>query len=558
MEDPKHFSSNKIIVKDDTFIIVLELPEDDPFFDKKKKLLCDKGFDIKEQIQLQSSFSLDSVATTLRKILHIARIIHLDEVELYFGENDECSSVEYCSLRNEVEALNSIAALLDGMLSSKTHREMNVLQTLRDAVVDRIENSMEDNRVETRIDKSYSCDIEKSIAEWGQRNGVHSRLEIVYVEGAGRGAIATEDLKVGDIALEIPVSIIISEELVRHSDMYHILEKIDGISSETMLLLWSMKERHNCNSKSKIYFDTLPKEFNTGLSFGVDAIMASDGTLLFDEIMQAKEHLRVQYDELVSALCNNYPDVFPPELYTWEQFLWACELWYSNSMKIKFLDGKLRTCLIPIAGFLNHSLHPHIIHYGKVDSITNTLKFPLSRPCRVGEQCCLSYGNFSGAHLITFYGFLPQGDNRYDIIPLDIDAGEADSTEDCPMSSWATHMVRGTWLSKNHNIFCYGLPCPLLDLFRRARVPMPYTKTITQSNLEIEMEILEDLQSTFSNMMENLGDPDLVDRENTSWDVKLALDFKDLQRRIVSSILTSCDAGFKLVQNELSKCMAEE
>ena len=68
------------------------------------------------------------------------------------------------------------------------------------------------------------------------------------------------------------------------------------------------------------------------------------------------QHLRVQYDGLVPALCNNYPDVFPPELYTWEQFLWACELWYSNSMKVKFPDGKLRTCLIPIAGFLNHSV----------------------------------------------------------------------------------------------------------------------------------------------------------------------------------------------------------
>ncbi|KAE8672037.1 hypothetical protein F3Y22_tig00111873pilonHSYRG00019 [Hibiscus syriacus] len=83
--------------------------------------------------------------------------------------------------------------------------------------------------------------------------------------------------------------------------------------------------------------------------------MALDGTLLFEEIMQAK-HLRVQYDELFLALSNDHPDIFPPELYTWEQFLWACELWYSNSMKIMFADGKLRTCLIPVAGFLNHSV----------------------------------------------------------------------------------------------------------------------------------------------------------------------------------------------------------
>ena len=123
------------------------------------------------------------------------------------------------------------------------------------------------------------------------------------------------------------------------------MEKIEGISSETMLLLWSMKEKHNSNSNFKLYFDTLPAVFNTGflffinfcihvyfikflelhnclkfsgyriqvlistmhsispfhwhdshnastctgLSFGVNAIMALDGTILLEEIVQAKE-----------------------------------------------------------------------------------------------------------------------------------------------------------------------------------------------------------------------------------------------------------------------------
>lgn len=44
-----------------------------------------------------------------------------------------------------------------------------------------------------------------------------------------------------------------------------VLGKIDGMSSETMLLLWSMKEKHNCDLKFKNYFDSLPKEFNTGM-----------------------------------------------------------------------------------------------------------------------------------------------------------------------------------------------------------------------------------------------------------------------------------------------------
>jgi hypothetical protein len=34
-------------------------------------------------------------------------------------------------------------------------------------------------------------------------------------------------------------------------------------------------------------------------------------------------------------------------------------------------------------------------------------------------------------------------------------------------------------------------------------------------------------------------------RENVSWDVKLALDYKDLQRRIIGSIVTSCTSGLE-------------
>jgi len=42
------------------------------------------------------------------------------------------------------------------------------------------------------------------------------------------------------------------------------------------------------------------------------------------------------------------------------------------------------------------------------------------------------------------------------------------------------------------------------------------------------------------------------------WDVKLAEEYKNLQRRIISSILSSCYAGRKLVEDELCKVMAKD
>ncbi|GMP36511.1 hypothetical protein CsSME_00008620 [Camellia sinensis var. sinensis] len=552
MEDDELHLSNKS-AENDEYLLVLELSEDDPLFEKKKKLLEVNGFNLQGHVSLMNSSCPNWLNTTMKMLVQRARIICLDELELYFGGVDVNSSVEFDNPRIELEALHSILSLIDKTLSSGNHKITGLLQELRNASIDMIQDLGDKIRLETRIVTNYSCDKERHLLQWGESSGVQTKLEVAYVEGAGRGVVAKEDLKVGDIALEIPVSIIISEELVHESDMFPILEKIDGISSETMLLLWSMKEKHNHHSKFKFYFDALPEVFNTGLSFGVNAIMALDGTLLLEEIVQAKEHLRTQYDELFPALCNDHPDIFPVELYKWEQFLWACELWYSNGMKVMFTGGKLQTCLVPIAGFLNHSVCPHVLHFGKVDSATNSLKFPLSRPCNAGEQCYLSYGKFSSSHLVTFYGFLPQGDNPYDVIPLELDATITDCSEDnCPLSNWTNHMVRGTWLSKNHGMFHYGLPPPLLDHFRRAQSPM-FQNNIHEK-LEIELEVLEDLRSTFEDMLETLGETNLDD--STSWDVQLAMEFKDRQIMIVSSIVTSCYSGCKLVEYELSECRA--
>lgn len=91
------------------------------------------------------------------------------------------------------------------------------------------------------------------------------------------------------------------------------------------------------------------------------------------------QHLRDQFNEVFPALCNTFPDIFPQNSYTWEQYLWACELWYSNGMKIKFSDGSIRTCLIPIAGFLNHSVC--IFSRPPSLSLMSHLLFPQFTPC---------------------------------------------------------------------------------------------------------------------------------------------------------------------------------
>ncbi|KAG6517502.1 hypothetical protein ZIOFF_020894 [Zingiber officinale] len=488
------------------------LSEDDPLFAEKQRLLDVRQLQFKFVLPLHSS--IEEVLQIADKLVQTARILYMNEIELYFAGDDDIGPF---SPRNELESLNFILAHLSSLISNVKYSSIEVLHLVHNTIFAMIK-TVGDNNIDTMTAKKFGTDSEELLLKWGQDHGLKTMLSITYFEEAGRGAVALEDMSIGDIALEIPESLIISEDLVYNSDMFDVLKKLDDITPETMLLLWSMRERFNPNSKFKIYFDTLPTEFNTGLNFRVDALAALEGTLLFEELLQSKEHLRQQFDALCPQQCDNYPDIFEPKLYTWDKFLWACELWYSNSMKVVFADGKLRTCLVPVAGFLNHSLCPHILHYGRVDPVTKTLKFPISRPCEKGNQCYLSYGSLPSSHFLMFYGFVPKGDNFYDVIPLAVsqstflkravdfffsvkrfiwvlaaellanvscslgpvdhinvsslntietnfDTPDNDGHGNQPLDAANgrnTHMVRGTWLSNADKPHVYGLPPKLL------------------------------------------------------------------------------------------------
>ncbi|KAK7268123.1 hypothetical protein RIF29_20810 [Crotalaria pallida] len=223
--------ASAVMDTDEECSIVLELAKNDPFFDKKKELLQCKGFNPKEQIYFRSSSKPGWTTATVNVLLQIARIIQLNEfftlgmpsthkinselqLELYFAEDEACTSGDFYSSRNELEALNSIVLLIDISLSSCTHLHKSILQELRKIVLDLISDFGDKNSMKGIVEIDYSCSRVERLIEWGESNGVRTELKIAYVEGAGQGAIARKDLRVGDIALEIPISIIISEELV--------------------------------------------------------------------------------------------------------------------------------------------------------------------------------------------------------------------------------------------------------------------------------------------------------------------------------------------------------
>ena len=58
-------------------------------------------------------------------------------------------------------------------------------------------------------------------------------------------------------------------------------------------------------------------------------------------------------------LSNYYPTIFPEEIFTYENFLWARSLFDSRSIKLK-MGEKILPCLIPMADMLNHNPHAQV------------------------------------------------------------------------------------------------------------------------------------------------------------------------------------------------------
>lgn len=100
------------------------------------------------------------------------------QLELYFAEDEACTSVEFYSPRNELEALNSIVLLIDMLLSSCTHLHTNILHGLRQIVLDLISDLGDKNSVKGVVEKDHSCEQEECLIKWGESNGVRTQLKI--------------------------------------------------------------------------------------------------------------------------------------------------------------------------------------------------------------------------------------------------------------------------------------------------------------------------------------------------------------------------------------------
>lgn len=171
----------------------------------------------------------------------------------------------------------------------------------------------------------------------------------VGAAGGLRGATVTQAVEAGDTVLRVPGHLLIHEGVARASPLGKALAAgMTDLDADTLNVLWTIHEAHSPTSERKPFWDSLPRRLGTALSWPPPALAALAGTLAHEEALQARSHLRDAYDALFPMLSIALPSLFPADMFTWDSYLWAVEVWYSNAVQVR------PTCAV-VARFLCHT-----------------------------------------------------------------------------------------------------------------------------------------------------------------------------------------------------------
>ena len=335
--------------------------------------------------------------------------------------------------RNEAAALSLIQQRVPGQseLQSQLHEHIENLWPQfhhEDAGLD-------DREGAGRRETGETGETTTAFRRWAAEVGIKSSDLVVgtFPPLGIRGCFSERDILRGEDILSIPRRALVFDETVLETDLGKMLSVIPGLGMDNLLIVFTMIDRFDDESRWKAFWDELPEAFGTGLSFPVEVVELLQGSSAYGEIVKAQSHIRNLYEEctlVFDVLLSAYPTLLDASWFTFDRYIWAVELWYGYAFEIEFPPSTTsKTVMVPFACLVNHSPWPHCVRYGRLDVEADALRFPAFRPCPAGSQVFISYGPVPNVKLITYYGFAVN-DNPHDIVPLTLELPDGCSMPD--------------------------------------------------------------------------------------------------------------------------------
>lgn len=235
-------------------------------------------------------------------------------------------------------------------------------------------------------------------------------------ESSGRGLLARKDINDGDELLRCPIDLCLTKASARKALGNDVLA--EDINEYLAVACQLIHERYVLGDKSfwKAYMGVLPAvdEVNPTFTWSDDDLEFLVGSPVIAATKSLQMKLRREYDALLGGddgLINRFPDRFPREHFTYDNWLWAFTNLFSRAIRLRSLQQGETLAMVPYADLINHSpfSQAYIDARQSGDWLFKTGEEEVilfaDRGYRRMEQIYISYGPKSNAELLLLYGF---------------------------------------------------------------------------------------------------------------------------------------------------------
>ena len=201
-------------------------------------------------------------------------------------------------------------------------------------------------------------------SSWGEAPhpmaiSVETKDEITN-ESSGRGLLARRDINDGDMLLRVPIKLCMTKKSARRALGKDCLPA--DINEYLAIACHLIYEKFVMGNKStmKPYIDILPEvgEVNPTFAWSDEDLNFLEGSPVIAATKSLQMKLKREYETLLEGedgLINKFPDRFPAEHFTYENWIWAFTMLFSRAIRLRSLKEGETLAMVPYADLINHS-----------------------------------------------------------------------------------------------------------------------------------------------------------------------------------------------------------
>ncbi len=334
-------------------------------------------------------------------------------------------------------------------------------------------------------------------------------------ESSGRGLLARRSINEGDELLKIPLDLCMTRRSARRALGKDALP--EGINEYLAIACQLIREKYVLGDESffAAYVGVLPEveEVNPTFTWPDEDLDFLRGSPIVAATKSLQMKLRREYDDLLGGedgLISKYPDRFPIEHYTYDNWVWAFTVLFSRAIRLRNLRVGERLALVPYADLINHSAFSQTFIDAREsgdwlfkDGEEEVILYA-DRAYRQMEQVYISYGQKSNAELLLLYGFALER-NPYNSVDVTVSisprtaavvaANEGLGIEEDPLAQQKLDFLNSVGRGQTVDFPCYAdrYPVEMLEYLRlmmmtpedtrgKPLMDFDYSRTISSAN----------------------------------------------------------------------------